>query len=148
MLRGIAMIKNVQTKHLKINTKADGDIIDITHLIEDQLYNTGLTNGIVTAFCAGSTAIISTMEYEPGLQQDITLALERLAPTDLYYKHHETWHDDNGKSHVKSTMVGPSFTVPFVDKKLTLGTWQQVVFIECDTRSRKREIILQFIGEK
>jgi len=137
----------VETKKITFKTKKEGGMVDLTSKVKDALKQTSIKDGTVTVFCPGSTGIVSTVEYEPGLQKDVPEALSRIAPDDIYYKHTETWHDDNGKSHVKATLVGPDVTVPIVDKQLTLGTWQQLVFIECDTRDRKRTLILQFIGE-
>lgn len=137
----------VITQKIKIKTKANGHLVNLTDEIEAYLNKSHLSTGIVTIFAIGSTGAISTVEYEPGLQKDIPKALERLIPSDIDYEHHKTWHDDNGKSHVQATILGPSINVPFEDGKLSLGTWQQVVFIECDTKDRTREIILKFIGE-
>ncbi len=136
----------VITQRLKIKTQADGGMHDITDQVESKLQESTLTNGSLTLFCVGSTCAISTVEYEPGLLKDFPAALERIAPRDIDYAHHQTWHDDNGRSHIKATLMGPSLTVPFEEKQLTLGTWQQIVVIEWDTRDRNREIVLQFMG--
>jgi secondary thiamine-phosphate synthase enzyme len=106
-----------------------------------------LTRGVVTVFVSGSTAAVTTIEYEPGLVKDFPDMLERVAPNDLAYEHHKTWNDDNGRSHVKASLVGPSLTIPIVDGRLTLGTWQQVVLVELDTRPRTRKIVVQAMGE-
>jgi secondary thiamine-phosphate synthase enzyme len=107
-----------------------------------------IRRGTVTVFVVGSTAAVSTTEFEPGLvERDLRAGLERLAPEDDYYLHEETWHDDNGHSHVRATFLGPSLTVPLVDGELTLGTWQQIVLLDCDTRSRERRIVVQVLGE-
>jgi len=137
----------VVTKRLKFKTKANGSMFDITPLIEEELSKIKLSSGIVTLFCVGSTSSISTIEFEPGLQKDMPKIMEKIAPKDGKYDHENTWHDDNGHSHVRATLMGPSITVPFVDKKLTLGTWQQVAFFEWDTSDRSREVVCQFIGE-
>jgi len=137
----------VVTRQINIKTKRENDMVDLTPQVAKELSDTKISDGIVTIFCMGSTGVISTVEFEPGLQNDVPEALERIAPKDLYYKHHETWHDDNGRGHVKATLVGPGITVPFVKGRLTLGAWQQICFIECDTRARSRDIVLQFIGE-
>ena len=136
----------VITQRIKIQTKADGGMHDITDQVESKLQESALSNGSLTLFCVGSTCAISTVEYEPGLLKDFPAAMEKIAPRDIDYAHHQTWHDDNGRSHVKATLMGPSLTVPFEGKQLTLGTWQQIVLIEWDTRDRAREIVLQFIG--
>ena len=119
----------VESETIRLQTKADGGMNDLTKPIQDALSESGLVDGTVTVFCPGSTGAISTVEYEPGLLEDVPDALDRIAPKDLYYKHTETWHDDNGRGHVKATLVGPSLTIPFMEGQLTLGTWQQVVFI-------------------
>ena len=106
-----------------------------------------MTEGIVTVFVPGSTGALTTMEYEPGLKQDFPTMLETVSPRDKWYEHENTWHDHNGHSHVRASLVGASLTIPFEGAKLLLGTWQQVVFIECDIRPREREIILQIMGQ-
>jgi secondary thiamine-phosphate synthase enzyme len=137
----------VKTHKISIETNADVDIVNITKQVQEEVAKSKLKSGTVTVFVSGSTGAISTMEYEPGLIKDFPEALERIAPSDIYYAHHNTWHDDNGKSHVRATFIGPSLTVPFVDGQLTLGTWQQIVFLELDTSSRHRSLILQIIGD-
>jgi secondary thiamine-phosphate synthase enzyme len=137
----------VYSKDFRIKTRADGGMTDITEHAADIVSQSKLNSGIAVVFCPGSTGAISTVEFEPGLMKDIPEALERIAPSDIPYAHHNTWHDDNGRSHVKATLIGPSLTVPFVEKKLILGTWQQIVFIELDTQNRERTIIVQVIGE-
>jgi secondary thiamine-phosphate synthase enzyme len=104
-----------------------------------------LENGIVTIFVSGSTAV-TTIEFEPGLRSDFPIMLNRIVPKDIEYKHDETWHDGNGHSHVRAPLIGPSLTVPFKDRNLILGTWQQIVFIELDIRSRERRITLQIVN--
>jgi secondary thiamine-phosphate synthase enzyme len=106
-----------------------------------------LAAGIVTVFVVGSTAGITTLEYEAGVVTDLGRALEVLAPRHGEYDHHLRWHDDNGSSHVRAALIGPSVTVPFVDGQLLLGTWQQVALVELDTRGRRREVVMQVIGE-
>ncbi len=137
----------VVTKEISIETQADCEMVDITAQVEHAVEESKLKNGIVTVFCTGSTGAVSTMEFEPGLQKDIKDALEVIAPAKKHYKHHETWGCDNGRSHVRATIIGPSLTVPFTNKKLALGTWQQIVFIELDTRGRDRKILVQIVGE-
>jgi secondary thiamine-phosphate synthase enzyme len=137
----------VVTKYVSIETKADGGMVDVTGEVRSRVCESGLTRGIAVVFCPGSTGALSTVEYEPGLVKDVPAALERLAPGRMTYAHHETWHDDNGAGHVKATIIGPSITIPFEDKTLTLGQWQQIVFIECDTKDRQRRLIVQMIGE-
>ena len=137
----------VITKRISVDLQAAGDMINISERVQGAVNNSGMGNGIVTVFTVGSTGAVSTTEYEPGLKKDIPMALERIAPSDIEYEHHKTWHDDNGRSHVQSTILGTSLVVPFVDGKLTLGTWQQIVVMNLDTSPRKREIILQIMGE-
>ncbi len=136
----------VITKQIKVEIPADSGMKDITSLVAELLENTGLQDGSVNIFVPGATGSISTVEYEPGLKEDVPEALERLAPPDLDYKHHRTWNDDNGRSHVRATIMGPGTIIPFVDEKLELGTWQNIVAINHDTRRRKRRIVVQFMG--
>ena len=133
----------------EIHIKTDGevDIIDITGEIQNSVSKSKLKEGIVCVFVPGSTGALTTIEYEPGLMKDLPRALEGIAPKSDYYNHHETWHDDNGHSHVRASLIGPSITVPFRDKKLIHGTWQQIVFVELDTSSRNRNLIVQIVGE-
>jgi secondary thiamine-phosphate synthase enzyme len=137
----------VITKMIKINSKGENDMVDITDQTLKAIQESKLENGIVTIFVPGSTAAVSTIEYEPGLIYDFPEMLCRIAPKEIKYKHDETWHDGNGHSHVRASLIGPSLTVPFKDRNLMLGTWQQIVFFELDTESRERRIIIQIIGE-
>jgi secondary thiamine-phosphate synthase enzyme len=115
--------------------------------MRDCIAKSGMRNGLSTAFVVGSTAAITTMEYEPGLLEDLPRVLERIIPSDDVYRHELTWHDDNGHSHVKAALLGPSVTVPVADGVMTLGTWQQIVLIELDTRPRDRQVVVQVLGE-
>jgi secondary thiamine-phosphate synthase enzyme len=135
------------TKTINIHSKGESDMIDLTIPTSEAVEETKLKDGIVTIFVAGSTAAVTTIEYEPGLQVDFPEMLSRIAPKDLDYEHDKTWHDGNGHSHVRASLVGPSLTIPFKDNNLMLGTWQQIVLMEMDTRKRERKIILQIIGE-
>ncbi|MEE9459096.1 MAG: secondary thiamine-phosphate synthase enzyme YjbQ [Candidatus Bathyarchaeia archaeon] len=137
----------VLTEHISVKTKGEVDIIDLTDKIEGAVENSGLSKGIVTIFVPGSTGALTTIEYEPGLLQDFPAALERIAGRDISYEHETRWHDGNGHSHVRASLLGPSLTVPFNDSKLILGTWQQIVFVELDVRSRARNLVVQIIGE-
>jgi len=132
---------------ISVESKGENDIIDITEDVQKVLSKSGLKEGICLVFVAGSTGTLSTVEYEDGLKQDIPKALDKIAPKEEDYKHHLTWGDDNGRGHVKATIMGPSLTVPFQNKKIIHGTWQQIVFIELDTRCRKRKVIVQLVGE-
>jgi secondary thiamine-phosphate synthase enzyme len=137
----------VITKTIEIKSKGENDMVDITDQALKAIFESKLENGIVTIFVSGSTAAVTTMEYEPGLRTDFPIMLNRIIPKDIEYKHDETWQDGNGHSHVRASLIGPSLTVPFKDRNLILGTWQQIVFCELDTRSRERRITLQIIGE-
>ena len=137
----------VITKNIKLKSRGDTDIIDITDSVSGYVEKSKVKNGIVTVFVPGSTAGLTTIEYEPGLIEDIRQSLEVIAPRRGEYHHNLRWHDGNGFSHVRAAMLGPSLTVPFSNKRLQLGTWQQIVFIDFDNRSRSREIIVQIMGE-
>ena len=135
------------TKQLSLRTKGTGDLINITGQIQESLESSNLKQGAVTVFVVGSTAAITTFEYESGLISDIKELYEKLIPQTKSYVHDETWGDANGFSHLRAALQGPSLVVPFTSSRLILGTWQQIVLAEFDTRSRQRKIILQFIGE-
>ncbi len=137
----------VVTKKIRFQTKGEVDILDITKYVNKVIQETNLKNGIATVFCPGATGAITTIEYEPGLLEDLPNTLEKIVPKNAYYKHHEMWHDGNGHSHVRASIMGPSLTVPFSEKQLILGTWQQIVFVELDVKHRSREIVVQIIGE-
>src|SRR5919199_5474893 len=137
----------VITRAIKINSKGENDMIDITDQTLKAIQESKLKDGIVTVFVSGSTAAVTTIEYEPGLRIDFPKMLNRIIPKDIEYEHDKTWHDGNGHSHVRASLIGPSLTVPFKDRNLILGTWQQIVFCELYTRSRKRRITLQIIGD-
>ncbi len=138
----------VITKKIQVRTKGNCDIVDITAQAADAVADTGILNGTITLFNVGSTAGITTTEYEPGLvNHDIRAAFEKIAPKNARYVHEETWHDDNGHAHVRASLLGPSITVPVVDGKLTLGTWQQIILVDFDTRPRARQVVCQLIGE-
>jgi secondary thiamine-phosphate synthase enzyme len=138
----------VKTETLEIPTRGNCDIVDITSTVDQAVTESGLINGTVTVFNVGSTAGVTTIEYEPGLvQHDINAAFEKIAPQSGRYEHEETWHDDNGHAHVRATLLGPALVVPFCEQNLTLGTWQQIVLIDFDTRPRTRNVVCQMIGE-
>lgn len=137
----------VITRKINLNTRAGGHTLDITERVQEALKEAGLANGIVTLFAVGSTAGLTTIEYEPGAVADLGSAFEIIAPCDGEYQHHLRWHDDNGHSHVRAALLGPSLSIPFISGQLTLGTWQQIVLIDFDTRPRQREIVAQIIGE-
>lgn len=132
---------------LNLQTKGNPDLINITLQLEGLLSKSGLGKGSMTVFVVGSTAAITSFEYEPGLTQDMRDLYEKLIPENKHYQHDETWGDANGFSHLRAALQGPSLTVPFEAGKLMLGTWQQVVLAEFDNRPRQRQIIVQIIGE-
>jgi len=132
---------------IKVSTKGNPDLIDITGRVEKILSESKLKKGIMAVFVVGSTAAITTFEYEPGLTKDIRDLFEKLIPSNKHYAHDDTWGDANGFSHLRAALQGPSLTIPFDNGKLLLGTWQQVVLAEFDNRPRDREIIIQIIGE-
>jgi len=137
---------SVVSKSLQLKTKGNADVINITPDISDALSKLKIKNGIVTVSIIGSTGALTTCEFEPGLVQDIKDIFDKLIPQGSY-NHDQAWGDGNGHSHLRSSLVGPSVTLPFNNGNLTLGTWQQIIFIDFDNRSRSRELILQFIGE-
>ncbi len=135
------------TVRRSLNSSGHGHIHDITSNVAEAVRASELSQGVATVFVTGSTAGLTTIEYEPGLVHDLSAAFERLYPQAMEYRHHETWGDDNGHSHIRASMLGPSLAVPFVDAELTLGTWQQIVLVDFDTRPRSREFVIQMIGE-
>jgi len=137
----------VCTDSITLSARGQCDIKDITTEVSRKLSEHGLENGIVTIFVSGSTAGVTTIEYESGLVADFEELMEKIAPSNVTYHHDARWGDGNGFSHVRSSLIGPSITVPFAKGQLTLGTWQQIVFVDFDNRSRNRQIILQFMGE-
>jgi secondary thiamine-phosphate synthase enzyme len=122
-------------------------LIDVTGKVEEIVEESGLSIGICTVFCPGSTASVTTIEYEGGLLKDFPEAMDRLVPEDIVYEHHLRWRDGNGHSHVRATILGPSLTIPIVNGKLTLGTWQQIVFCDFDNRPRNRKMEVVILGE-
>ena len=122
-------------------------MVNITDEVASVVKESNVNDGIATVFVPGSTAAVTTIEYEPGLLNDFPNMLERIAPENITYEHEQMWHDGNGHSHVRASLLGPSLTVPFTNKQLILGTWQQIVLIEFDTRSRDRSLVVQLIGE-
>ncbi|MDD5613444.1 MAG: secondary thiamine-phosphate synthase enzyme YjbQ [Candidatus Omnitrophica bacterium] len=131
---------------LNLSTTGEGDIIDITSDVQSALVKFKMKTGVVTCFIPGSTAFLTTIEYESGLIHDLPQLLEKLIPKASNYAHNAAWGDGNGFSHLRASLIGPSLSVPFKAGKLCLGTWQQIVFVECDNRARNRSVELQFIG--
>lgn len=136
----------IVTEYLHLDTDGNTDVIDITSEIEDRLKKNNLGKGIVTISVIGSTGALTTCEYEPGLVEDIKEIFEKMIPEGRYH-HDRTWGDGNGHSHLRSSLVGPSLTIPFVNKELVLGAWQQIIFIDFDNRNRRRKLIVQIMGE-
>ena len=137
----------VFARNVSLATKGEGDVIDMTEEVQGAVRESGMEAGVATVFVPGSTAAVTTMEYEPGLVKDVPAILDRVAPREIDYEHQKTWHDGNGRSHVKASLVGPSLSVPFVRGRLTLGTSQQIVLLELDVRPRRREVVVQVVGE-
>ena len=135
----------IQTKVIQIKTKGFTEIIDLTDEIKKFLIETKVKDGTLIVFIPGSTAGVTTIEYEPGLKKDIPEFLEKILPYKKDYEHHKTWGDDNGSAHIRAALIGPSQSIPIIDGKLTCGTWQQVVLIDFDTSARTRKVILQII---
>jgi secondary thiamine-phosphate synthase enzyme len=138
---------NVITKNIGVRSRGEDDIIDITEETSKAVKEEKIKDGVVILFISGSTAAITTIEYEPGLLYDFPAMLSRLAPRNIAYQHDNTWHDGNGHSHVRASLLGASLAVPFKDRNLLLGRWQQIVVVEMDTRQRERKIVLQILGD-
>lgn len=137
----------VLTQEIRLNTRGHCDIQDITPQVADAIRGAGLSSGIVTVFTPSSTSGLTTIEYESGALADLQRLLDETVPPDRDYRHNLRWGDGNGHSHVRAALIGPSITVPFVGGRLTLGTWQQLVFLDFDNRSRSRRLVVQIIGE-
>ena len=135
------------TDSIPVSTRGDAHMIDLTAKLQAIVDKHAIEHGQALVFVSGSTAGLTTVEYEPGLIQDLPEAFERWAPQDRHYHHEDTWHDGNGHSHVRASLLGPSITVPFQDGRLLLGTWQQVVLIDFDNRPRNRDIVVQLSGD-
>ncbi len=135
------------SEHIELETKGEVEIHDLTRQVAGIIQRSGLRGGIACVFSSSSTSAITTLEYEPGLLQDLPTALERLFPKGIRYEHEERWHDGNGHSHVRAACIGPSLSVPFQDGRPVLGTWQQVAFVELDNKPRRRTVLVQLVGE-
>jgi secondary thiamine-phosphate synthase enzyme len=138
---------SVKSASLSLQTSGNADMIDITDELRSILQESDLKNGIITVFCPSSTSALTTIEYEDGALSDLKRLFDEIAPQNQHYQHNAAWGDGNGHSHVRAALLGPSLTVPFVDGRLTLGTWQQVIFIDFDNRARRRHLVVQLIGE-
>ncbi|MCX8160393.1 MAG: secondary thiamine-phosphate synthase enzyme YjbQ [Candidatus Saccharicenans sp.] len=132
---------------ITVTTRGHNDIKDLTPEVQRRLQSSGLKEGQALVFVQGSTAGVTTIEYEPGLVEDLSELLEKLVPSDRVYRHDETWGDANGFSHLRASLLGPSLLVPFAGGRLQLGTWQQIILVDFDNRPRTRNILLQFVGE-
>jgi secondary thiamine-phosphate synthase enzyme len=137
----------VVTERISLESKGHGDIIDITPEVKQRLSETDINDGMVTLFISGSTAGITTIEFEPGLLSDFKKMWERNIPQDIPYEHDRAWGDGNGHSHVRASLLGASLVIPFSDRRLTLGTWQQIVVVDFDNRARSRQIVVQIMGQ-
>ena len=137
----------VHSETISLSTKGFGDIIDLTDHVMAVLKRSKIENGLVTVFCPGSTGGITTIEYESGVLKDLQKAIEKIVPSDIPYEHDRRWGDGNGFSHVRAALMKPSLSIPLVKGRLSLGTWQQIVFIDFDNRKRDRNILVHIIGE-
>jgi secondary thiamine-phosphate synthase enzyme len=137
----------VQNHRIFVQTTGKTDIIDITPKVAKQLKDGTIESGSVSLFVPGSTAALTTIEFESGVVNDLKKAIDRMAPEDIYYKHNERWGDGNGYAHVRAALIGPSLHIPVIDSKMTLGTWQQIVLMDFDNRPRERLILVQISGE-
>ena len=137
----------VKTGNISLNTRGNTDIHDITRQLAQLVVESGLHSGTVTVFCSSSTSGLTTVEFEPGAVADLKRMFEELVPSNRDYAHNATWDDGNGHSHMRAALLGPSLTIPFVEKTMTLGTWQQVIYVDFDIRPRHRELVVQMVGE-
>ena len=137
----------VKTGSIELSTRGNADVQNITAEIARVVNQSELQNGTVTVFCPSSTSALSTIEYESGCVNDLRRLFEEIIPSNREYAHNARWHDGNGHSHIRAALLGPSLTIPFVEGSLTLGTWQQVIYVDFDVRTRHRELVLQIIGE-
>lgn len=135
------------SESIEVDTKGEVEIHDLTSEVAGVIQRSGLQGGIACVFSSSSTSAVTTLEYEPGLLEDLPAALERLFPKELRYGHEERWHDGNGHSHVRAAVLGPGLSLPFQDGRPLLGTWQQVVFVELDNKPRRRRVLVQLVGE-
>lgn len=137
---------NTGTTVIKKKTKGNTDIINLTEEIGNYVNNSNVDQGLVNIFVVGSTAALTTIEYEPGLKKDFKDFFEKTIPSDIKYLHEEKWKDDNGHSHIRASLLKPNLSIPVIDGELKLGTWQQIILVDFDTREREREIILTIIN--
>lgn len=137
----------VATTSIKLTTRGNADVIDITGQVAANVAETGLSDGIVTVFCPSATSAVTTLEYESGCVSDLRRLFDEIVDPGRHYAHNARWGDGNGHSHVRAAVLGPSLTVPFVNGRLTLGTWQQIIYVDFDNRARQRQLVAQVIGE-
>ncbi len=137
----------VRSGSIELQTRGHADTHDVTPQVQDHVHASGVQSGLVTVFTASSTSALTTIEYESGALDDLRRALDEIAPQDREYKHNLRWHDGNGHSHLRAALLGPSLTIPILDGQLTLGTWQQILFIDFDVRARSRRLVVQIVGE-
>lgn len=137
----------VKTFSLSLTTQGNADIHDLTVIIAQHVKQSGLRNGTVTVFCPSATSALTTIEFEDGALSDLRRLFDEIVPPNREYAHNARWHDGNGHSHVRAALLGPSITIPFVNGDLTLGTWQQIIYVDFDNRPRQRELVLQVMGE-
>ena len=137
----------INTQSIPLQTQGHADMHDITRPVADAVRRSGLQAGIVTVFCPSATSALTTIEYESGALADLKRLFDEVVPADRDYRHNLRWGDGNGHSHVRAALLGPSLTVPFVDGRLTLGTWQQILYVDFDNRPRRRELVVQIMGE-
>jgi secondary thiamine-phosphate synthase enzyme len=137
----------IKTGNISLNTRGNTDIHDITREVTRLVEQSGLKSGTVTVFCPSSTSGLTTVEFEPGAVADLKRMFEELIPSNRDYAHNATWDDGNGHSHMRAALLGPSITVPFIEKTLTLGTWQQIIYVDFDVRPRRRDLVVQMVGE-
>jgi secondary thiamine-phosphate synthase enzyme len=138
---------SVQTYPIRLSTRGQTDVRDITEAVQEVVARSGFAAGTVTVFCPSSTSALTTIEFEPGCVADLQRMFEELLPSTREYAHNATWDDGNGHSHLRAALLGPSLTIPFTGGRLTLGTWQQIIYVDFDIRPRKRELIAQLMGE-
>ena len=137
----------IKSYEILLSTTSETDILDLTPLVSGHVKEAGISNGAVLLFVPGSTAALTTIEYESGVVNDLKKAIDRLAPRDIYYEHNERWGDGNGYSHVRAALLGPSLNIPLIGGRLILGTWQQIVLLDFDNRPRERRVVVQIMGE-
>ena len=137
----------IKTLSISLSTRGNADVHDITDQVARNIRQSGLKDGTVTIFCPSSTSALTTIEYESGAVSDLRRLFEEIIPQGQEYAHNERWHDGNGHSHVRAALLGPSLTIPFVDGQLTLGTWQQIIYLDFDNRPRQRKLVVQLVGE-